>query len=226
MSIGRILLIPLIISSAIVALALFNLGSDSGDSEGTDDATALVKPAKEAPKPTAAAPPTPASSGDLPVENDLIDDAQIEREQIAEAMAHLASQNQEERVEAVEQLGAYPSPDTEATLGQLLAADSNPEVRNAAALSLGSLDAPTESSLSILLSALDDQSEDVRFSALSTLEDFMLAQDENSPTYDRIRSALQTKVGASGVPEELRDSINEVLRDPNAQIAPEPVPGN
>ena len=225
MSIGRILFITLIISSAIVALALFNLGSDSGDSDSTDEATALVKPTKEASKPPPP-PPGAASTNDLPVENDLIDDAQIEREQIAEAMAHLASQNQEERVEAVEQLGAYPSPDTEATLGQLLAADSNPEVRNAAALSLGSLDAPTESSLSILLSALDDQSEDVRFSALSTLEDFMLAQDENSPTYDRIRSALQTKVGASGVPDELKDSINEVLRDPNAQIAPEPVPTN
>ena len=225
MSIGRILFITLIISSAIVALALFNLGSDSGDSDSTDEATALVKPTKEASKPPTP-PPGAASTNDLPVENDLIDDAQIEREQIAEAMAHLASQNQEERVEAVEQLGAYPSPDTEATLGQLLAADSNPEVRNAAALSLGSLDAPTESSLSILLSALDDQSEDVRFSALSTLEDFMLAQDENSPTYDRIRSALQTKVGASGVPDELKDSINEVLRDPNAQIAPEPAPTN
>jgi HEAT repeat protein len=158
--------------------------------------------------------------------DESFDEAQIEREQIAEALSHLNSQKEEERIEAVEQLGAYPSPDTEATLSQLLTTDSNPEVRNAAALSLGSLDVPSDATLASLLTALDDQSEDVRFSALSTLEDFMLGQDEDSQTYKRIRSGLSAKVDSQSLSEDLKDSIKEVLKDPATANVPEAEPDN
>ena len=223
MSIARILLITLLISSGIVALTLFNLESDSGDNEVEEDATkTLNKPKIETPqgvKPTA--PNDMGMAGD-----ESFDEAQIEREQIAEALSHLSSQKEEERIEAVEQLGAYPSPDTEATLSQLLTTDSNPEVRNAAALSLGSLDVPSNETLASLLTALDDQSEDVRFSALSTLEDFMLGQDEDSQTYKRIRSGLSAKVDSQSLSEDLKDSIKEVLKDPATANLPEAEPDN
>ena len=216
MSIARILLITLLISSGIVALTLFNLESDPGDNEAEEEAVkTLNKPKIEAPP--AAKPSAPHDAG-MPGDESL-DEAQIEREQIAEALSHLSSQKEEERIEAVEQLGAYPSPDTEATLSQLLATDSNPEVRNAAALSLGSLDVPSDATLASLLTALDDQSEDVRFSALSTLEDFMLGQDEDSQTYKRIRSGLSAKADSQSLSEDLKDSIKEVLKDPGLPAA-------
>ncbi|NBY24028.1 MAG: HEAT repeat domain-containing protein [Gammaproteobacteria bacterium] len=223
MSIARILLITLLISSGIVALTLFNLESDSGDNEVEEDATkTLNKPKIETPQ---AAKPTAPNDMGMPGDESF-DEAQIEREQIAEALSHLSSQKEEERIEAVEQLGAYPSPDTEATLSQLLTTDSNPEVRNAAALSLGSLDVPSDATLASLLTALDDQSEDVRFSALSTLEDFMLGQDEDSQTYKRIRSGLSAKVDAQSLSEDLKDSIKEVLKDPATANLPEAEPDN
>ena len=223
MSIARILLITLLISSGIVALTLFNLESDSGDNEVEEDATkTLNKPKIEPPQ---AAKPTAPNDMGMPGDESF-DEAQIEREQIAEALSHLSSQKEEERIEAVEQLGAYPSPDTEATLSQLLTTDSNPEVRNAAALSLGSLDVPSDSTLASLLTALDDQSEDVRFSALSTLEDFMLGQDEDSQTYKRIRSGLSAKADSQSLSEDLKDSIKEVLKDPATANVPEAEPDN
>lgn len=225
MSISRILLITLLISSGIVALALFNLdsGAPEGDAmeEAASDARGHSKPE------TAKAPNLQAApKANAPTLDSEAEDAEIEREQIAEAMKRLTSPTESERVEAVEQLGAYPNPQTEATLSQLLAGDSSADVRNAAALSLGSLEAPSPATVSTLLSGLKDQSEDVRFSALSTLEDFMLSQEEDSPLYQNIRVGLKDMAQSSGLQEDLRDSINEVLKDPNAQLAPgtEPVP--
>ena len=85
---------------------------------------------------------------------------------------------------------------------------------------------PSDSTLASLLTALDDQSEDVRFSALSTLEDFMLGQDEDSQTYKRIRSGLSAKADSQSLSEDLKDSIKEVLKDPATANVPEAEPDN
>ena len=226
MSIARIILITLLISLGIVVLALFNLESDTAGQDGDEPAVASSRPAAKPEKPagTVATPPPPPSDEDLMAPDEMVDDEQVEKEQIAEAMAQLNNSNQEERVEAVEQLGAYPNPETEATLGQLLTTDASPEVRNAAALSLGSLDEPSEATLAALMAALEDQNEDVRFSALSTLEDYLLGQEEDSPNYRRIKDGLRLKAGSRRVPDELKESINEVLRDQESMAAPEAAP--
>ena len=219
MSISRILLITLLISSGIVALTLFNLDSGAPEGDTTDEAVSEPRS-----KPKAEAPQMPnvqgAPQANAPVLDSAAEEAETEREQIAEAMKRLTSPTESERVEAVEQLGAYPNPQTEATLSQLLAGDSSAEVRNAAALSLGSLETPSTATVSTLLSGLKDQSEDVRFSSLSTLEDFMLSQEEESPLYQSIRTGLGDMAQSTGLPDDLRDSINEVLKDPNSQLAP------
>lgn len=219
MSISRILLITLLISSGIVALTLFNLDSGAPEGDTTDEAFSELRS-----KPKAEAPQMPnvqgAPQANAPVLDSAAEEAETEREQIAEAMKRLTSPTESERVEAVEQLGAYPNPQTEATLSQLLAGDSSAEVRNAAALSLGSLETPSTATVSTLLSGLKDQSEDVRFSSLSTLEDFMLSQEEESPLYQSIRTGLGDMAQSTGLPDDLRDSINEVLKDPNSQLAP------
>lgn len=226
MSIARIILITLLISLGIVVLALFNLESDTAGQDGDEPAVASSRPVAKPEKPagTIATPPPPPSDEDLMAPDEIVDDEQVEKEQIAEAMAQLNNSNQEERVEAVEQLGAYPNPETEATLGQLLTTDASPEVRNAAALSLGSLDEPSEATLAALMAALEDQNEDVRFSALSTLEDYLLGQEEDSPNYRRIKDGLRLKAGSRSVPDELKESINEVLRDQESMAAPEAAP--
>ena len=220
MSITRILLITLLISSAIVILALTHL--DSGDPEDELAETPSAEAPAKVPAPRNAGvqplskspPPVAAPEG----EELSPEDAEIEREQIQEAMKLLASPTESERVEAVEQLGAYPNPQTEVTLTQILAGDASPDVRNAAALSLGSLETPSPATISTLMGALKDSSEDVRYSSLSTLEDFLLSQEESSPLYVNIRNGLEALGQTAGMPEDLKDSIGEVLKG-QAQIS-------
>ena len=226
MPISRILLITLLISSIIVAAVFYNLESDHPEDEAPDPVTESAPSPKTeaaAPAPTTAAPPIDENSL---APDEIADDDQIEKEQVAEAMTQLGSSNDEERIEAVEQLGAYPSPETEATLGQLLTTDANAEVRNAAALSLGSLDEPSDATIAALMSALEDQNEDVRFSALSTLEDFMLGLEEDAPNHQRIQDGLKLKAASRSMPEDLKESINEVLKDQESVAAPEAEPDN
>jgi hypothetical protein len=226
MSIARILLFTLLLSSIIVAVALFNLESDSGDTETPETAAETTAPKTTPPTATTSpmAPPT-SMEEDLSSPEEM-DDEQLEKDQVAQAMALLNSTNDEERIEAVEQLGAYPSAETEAALAQILNTDANPEVRNAAALSLGAMDQPTDATIAALMTALEDQNEDVRFSALSTLEDFMLGQEENSPRYKQIKDGLAMKATSTGLPEDLKESINEVLKDQETITAPEAEPDN
>lgn len=223
MSIYRILLITLLISSAIVALALFNLDSGTPEGDLAEESSSSQQNEKRrvengAQAPNLKAPPPGIPGANAPSLDMSVEDAAIEREQIAEAMKKLASATESDRVEAVEQLGAYPNPQTEATLSQVLAADPSADVRNAAALSLGSLEAPSPGTIGTLLSGIKDQSDDVRFSSLSTLEDFMLSQEEDSPLYQNIRSGLKDLVQSNSLPDDLKDSIQEVLRDQNAGL--------
>lgn len=227
MPISRILLITLLISSVIVAAVFYNLETDQTEDESQEAVTETVPSPKAETAPTS---PAKALTHSMDVDSlppdEMLDDEQIEKEQIAEAMTQLGSSNDEERIEAVEQLGAYPSPETEATLGQLLITDANAEVRNAAALSLGSLDDPSDATIATLMSALEDQSEDVRFSALSTLEDFMLGMEDDSPNHQRIQDGLKLKAASRTIPDDLKESINEVLKDQQSPVAPEAEPGN
>ncbi|MFN5745143.1 MAG: HEAT repeat domain-containing protein [Methylococcaceae bacterium] len=223
MTLPRIIIFTLLISSGLVIYALFNIESDNPESGPTEELATASKPAAtpsaQPPGTATIAPttngPTPPAAVEMaePAPDEIEDEAQIEREQIAAAMALLYSTNNEERIEAVEQLGAYPSPETEATLSQLLTTDTNAEVRNAAALSLGSLDTPSDSTINGLVNALADQNEDVRFSALSTLEDFMLGLEEDAPNYKKIQGELKAKAASQGVPKDTREAISEILRD-------------
>jgi hypothetical protein len=225
MPISRILLITLLISSVIVATVFYNLESDHTEDLAPDSVTEPASSPISKAAPSTVVSPIPVEENSLPPD-EMADDDQIEKEQVTEAMTQLGSSNDEERIEAVEQLGAYPSPETEATLGQLLTTDANAEVRNAAALSLGSLDEPSDATIAALMSALEDQNEDVRFSALSTLEDFMLGLEEDAPNHQRIQDGLKLKAASRSVPEDLKESINEVLKDQETVAVPEAEPDN
>jgi len=234
MSITRILIITLLVSTGLVIYGLFSAEPDSSDEETSREKP--TTPVSSNPVSPSSTPLTPPVSTVMPAEGSTAPAAvgneqppasepeqseeDLEKEQVAAAIAQLNSTKNEERIEAVEQLGAYPSPETETILANLLATESNPELRNAAALSLGSLDTPTAATINVLMAALEDQNEDVRFSALSTLEDFLLGQEEDTSGYRQIRDGLKAKLAVRGLPADIHDSITEVLRDQQSQPAP------
>ena len=141
----------------------------------------------------------------------LESDAEIEMNQINEAKQLITSEKSSERIEGIERLSAYPSPEVEVMLDGLLISDANAEVRNAAAVSLGSLEIPTEATISELAGALADADETVRYSALSTLQSFMLAHDQASETYKSVEAQLTAKQNDNAVALSIRDAIKEVL---------------
>lgn len=141
------------------------------------------------------------------------DEEQTEKDQVQAALKQINSPDPKQRVEGAEQLGAYPTKDAEIALQQLLSSDTDAEVRNTAAQSLGYVDKPTVSTLEGLLSALEDQNEDVRLSALSTLEDFMLSTEEGSKQYNKILIGLKSQANARSVPEDTRQAIHDIIND-------------
>jgi hypothetical protein len=108
---------------------------------------------------------------------------------------------------------AYPSVESEMKLTQLLLTDSNSEVRNAAALSLVSIKSPSYATIYDLISALEDESKNVRFSALSTLQDYILRQKDNFEYGQKIQSELNYKIKNKNFPNDTRDAINQMLKE-------------
>ncbi len=143
----------------------------------------------------------------------LEDEIQLEQEQITTAMELINSADNEERIEGIELLGAYPNPESEAILTQLLTNDEASDIRNVAALSLGAFEVLLDSTINDLISALADESEDVRFSALSTLENYMLGLEEVSVSRKTIHSQLTAKTLSSELPQDTRDALTDILSD-------------
>jgi hypothetical protein len=132
---------------------------------------------------------------------------------IINSMELVKSAEDKERIEGVEQLVAYPSVESEMKLTQLLLTDSNSEVRNAAALSLVSIKSPSYATIYDLISALEDESKNVRFSALSTLQDYILRQKDNFEYGQKIQSELNYKIKNKNFPNDTRDAINQMLKE-------------
>jgi hypothetical protein len=217
MSITRIFIFTLLILSGVVAFMLFNLESNSPDTGNMDTSSESQNSAQAPVTPVAPSAPLIAQSkfdtNEIQDEEMSEDEAQNEMEQIAAAMTLLDSNKDEERLEGVEQLAAYPNLESEMMLCQLLMTDVNDEVRNAAAQGLEVIDSPSDSTIADLLNALEDEVEDVRLSALSTLEGYMLRLEENSENYKKIQSGLIAKAANLSISIGIRDNINEFLKD-------------
>ncbi|MEY3788114.1 MAG: hypothetical protein RLZ75_2321 [Pseudomonadota bacterium] len=147
----------------------------------------------------------------------LQDEIQLEQEQITTAIELINSTDNEERIEGIELLGAYPNPESEAILAQLLTNDEASNIRNVAALSLGAFEVLVDSTINDLISALADESEDVRFSALSTLENYMQGLEEVSDSRKTIHSQLTAKTLTSELPQDTRDALTDILSDESSQ---------
>ena len=136
-----------------------------------------------------------------------------EKEENARAQGLLSSKNDEERIEGLELLGAYPSPINEAILIRYLRSKENPEIRSTAAISLSTLENPTASTIDGLLDTLEDPSEDVRFSALSTLEDYLTMEENNSSIHRHIQAGLRAKLQSKRLQVDIEKEIDDIVRD-------------
>ena len=184
---------------------------------------------KEAPSPPAsptAVSPTPQPDLQMlaarvdsgiaaPTPVQIEEEARTEKEQIEAASLWLQDADPEQRVTGAEQLSAYPTPEAEKLLAESLANDSIPEVRAAAAQSLDSFEKLEENTLQALLTALEDPEEEVRQSALGTLQGLhdRLEGDEKLKEAKKIRAALRKKSKSPSVPMEMQKEIRDYLRD-------------
>ena len=203
MSLGRTVFITFALTASLVFFFLFRIlfePTDTGTEETTETSSTLEKYNSQS---------QPMDA--LPTGSDA-EDQDSESNQLKFAKPLLESKKPSDRIEAVERLSAYPSLEMESTLLKVLRDDSNNEVRNAAAISLGSLEDPSLTTISGLLNAIEDTKENVRFSALSTLEDYLQGLDPKSPGFLAIENGLRTKLENRRLPPNLKASIREALK--------------
>ena len=139
-------------------------------------------------------------------------EAQFEMEQFDDAMDLLNGSKEDGRIEGVEQLGSLTGEESEMMLAKLLITDINPDLRNSAAQSLETFELPLDSTITDLVSALEDESEDVRFSALSTLQTYMLRLEEGKESYKKIEQGLKAKAANQSIHVDTREAINDFLK--------------
>ena len=139
----------------------------------------------------------------------------IEQDQAQEylnsALQLINSPQHEQRIEGLEFLSVYQKPETEAVFARLLVTDENAEVRNMAALNLGSFHTLLDSTLYDLILALADPSKEVRFSALSTLENTMTSLDKASTSYQNIYAQLSLKATSTELPQDIREAMSQIV---------------
>jgi hypothetical protein len=221
MSFKRISILVLILLSLAAAVSLITGNPFAPGPKETPAPVAVVPPAPAPPpasKPPAppAVQPAPAPAAVAPpplLEQVEEEDMRSEKEQVEAALAQLTSADPQQRIDGAEELGAFPTKEAEAALVQALTSDSEADVRNAAAQSLGDLENPADTTLAALLAALEDQNEEVRASALSTLEDFLVETEEGSKRYKKLMADLKAKGAARSTPKDVRDAIRDILAD-------------
>jgi hypothetical protein len=75
------------------------------------------------------------------------------------------------------------------------------------------LENPTTSTIDGLLDTLEDPSEDVRFSALSTLEDYLTMEENNSSIHRHIQAGLRAKLQSKRLQVDIEKEIDDIVRD-------------
>ena len=198
--------LPLLIFNGVLLGVFIYFALSSSRQENPDErepANAPIKLPTSSPsqQPIASAPqPTPADEDNEKMEN-------------ARAKELLRSTNQSQRIEGLELLGAYPSPTNEAILADYLVSRESPEIRSIAAISLSTLENPTPSTIDTLLNTLDDPSEDMRFSALSTLEDYLTVAESGSAAQRRIQKGLRSKLESKCLQADIQKDIDDIVHD-------------
>jgi hypothetical protein len=213
---------------AAVALGAAAVVLIVGDSEAPPEPPAAQTPAVEAPpsaEPKAPPPKPPVAPPDLRglaesagqppplTPEQLAEDEASEEAQVAAAREWLNNPDPQTRIEGAEQLSAYPTAEAEQLLVQTLTTDQDPGVRTAAADSLEAVEQPKPETVSALVAALDDDSEDVRSSALITLGSILANTEEGSQRQKKIIAELKAKAKSRSVPADTREEIKSLIED-------------
>ncbi|WP_367154541.1 HEAT repeat domain-containing protein [Methylomonas sp. HYX-M1] len=150
-------------------------------------------------------------------EEDAAEEAQADMEQIEEAGKLLADASVEQRVAAIEQLSAYPSPKSEQLMRAALQQDKAEAVRAAAADYLSYIEVPTRETVEALSQALLDGNEEVRDNALNTLQYYAGAVEDDDPVVKMVFEQLKIQQKNKKVVADIREAIQEFLADETAQ---------
>lgn len=147
-------------------------------------------------------------------EDQLSEQQQIESEQINTANRQLFDTDPEQRKIAVEQLSAYPTPESEKLLLGVLQGDVSPAVRSAAAASLGYIKQPAPETLTGLLLALQDE-ESISQNTLDTLNKFLQQQPADATAYKYLAVELRAALNKKMLSESVRDNLEQLLEEQN-----------
>ena len=216
MIISRKLLVTLFIVTGITSVLLLNRQKESPVLQTTESSQAQRSSSEKAlTSHFESLSALPAESDNTAITDQAVLETTLEEDpaQPNKTLELINSPKTEERVAAIEQLGAYPNQASETVLTDLLTSDQEPGVRNAAALSLGIIYNPDDSTVHALLDALEDESENVRLTALSTLENYILQEEEHSEKANTIKFELETKALSPTVSNTIKEAIKEVLKE-------------
>ena len=135
-------------------------------------------------------------------------------EQVKLARTWLKSTSVQSRIDGAEQLGAYPTAEAEKALVDHLRSDPSPEVRVAAANSLGFFNAPSEAATQALVRALEDHNADVGAAALSTLEIVLQAAESDPGRARQLHKKIRQAVRSRKIDAEIREQLRSLLAKP------------
>jgi len=141
----------------------------------------------------------------------LAEQRRIEREQVAQALESLNSTDPLPRKAGAEQLGAYPVIEAQRALAKTLRDDPDPEVRLAAATSLGRVRTPDETAIKALLSAIGQPGRDIALTAVNTLDAYLRQPGLPADRRRQIRAGLERWRHTRNLDRELRESVNRLL---------------
>ncbi|MGY6276422.1 HEAT repeat domain-containing protein [Methylomonas sp. MgM2] len=116
-------------------------------------------------------------------------------------------------MEGLEQLTAYPSPQSEQMMVDILQTDMSDEMRALTADYLSYIEEPSLATQNALIDALNDRNEDVRSNALNTLESYLASLDEDSATARRIVNSLKKQSKNKQLPGDIRQEIKAYLSE-------------
>jgi hypothetical protein len=153
-------------------------------------------------------------TGAVPVSPEQFpEDRRIDRKIVDGEIRASRSRSAQVRRDAVEQLSAYPTSVAVGRLLQVLAGDTDPVVRSAAAQALSSLQSPSSQVLDGLLRALRDGSAEVRANALLALENHLNRLEPESRSYRQVRRHLAKLARSPRLNKEIQRRVNDVLAD-------------
>ena len=161
----------------------------------------------------------PSRQNVYPLIQEALDDGTAyEDKQVAVASEWANNPEEKQRVIAVEQLGAYTTPESESMLTAALASDMDPEVRRIAAQSLAAFRKPKEGTTASLLAALQDDDENVQISAFNTLSTYVTRFEYSAKPMKNLLANLNAVAMSRYAKASTKTAIRSFLADQKPSV--------